>query len=260
VTAPRFRRRRQDGRAPAVAGDFPDDGRDITEAIGHRVASWDGTTIRWEGASDIGLPGDDAYPAVDPAEEYRQAIAQANASPDPAPLAEIRAGHSPRYPAPGMLRAQPPAPDMFPALQDPPAAPVGYEVTGRETGQGWPHLFELRCAYPAALAETPIPCDSAHRDHTVTSFRALRRSAQAAGWHMDRLEQWVCPRCCQVSTAYRGLYPVTVWDALAAEAYVVGDLRGENRERARAELGLRDRTLEHYDASHKHGGHAAVTQ
>jgi hypothetical protein len=265
MTAPRFRRHRNpDGRRPAFTGDFPPGDRDITEIIQDAPPpDWDGT------APLAALRGQPRYtPAVSPADDYRQAIAQANTEAGNPPGSGYHSGtgdattwHPGQYPPGHPKSSEPHGPDMFPALREPPApppAPVGYEVTGRETGQGWPHLFELHCDYPAALAETPIPCDSVHRDGTALSFRGLRRSAQAAGWHMDRLGQWVCPRCCQANPDYRGLYPVTVYDPLAAEAYLVGDPRGENRERARAELGLRDRTLRHYDASHKRGGHAVT--
>jgi len=237
----RFQRRHRnpDGRRPVLAGGFPGDDRDITEVLGpHRGAIYDGATFQWEGASGAGLPDGRLYPRT-PYPPYPD--------PDPAPAPS------------GRLRVQPPGPDMFPALREPPAppaAPVGYEIIGRETAKGWPRLGELRCDYPAALAETPIPCDSVHRDPAATTFYGLRLSAQAAGWHMDRLGQWVCPRCCQVNPEYRGLYPVTFYDIQAAEAYVAGDLRGENRERARAELGARVRTLLHHDNSHQRGRHA----
>jgi hypothetical protein len=236
VTSPRFRRHRNpDGRRP----DFTGDGRDITQALQDAgPPDWDGTTMPLSA-----LRSQPRYtPAVTPAEDYRQAIAHAGAEPGNPPGSGYFSGigpgavtwHPGQYPPdPGpaaaplaMLRARPHGPDMFPALPGPPPAPVGYEVTGRETGRGWPHLFELRCAYPAALAETPIPCDSVHRDAGALSFRALRRSAQAAGWHMDRLEQWVCPRCCQVNPEYRTLYSVTLYDIQAAEAYVSGDWLG----------------------------------
>ena len=259
MTSPKRRNRRQPpGRAPAFT-----DGRDITEVLGPR-AGWDATPTTWGGASDIGLP-----PAVSPADDYRQAIARANAEPGNPPGSGYHSGigagtawHPGQYPPdpapPAMLRARPPAPDMFPALQPPstPVAPVGYEVTGRETGRGWPHLFELRCDYPAALAATPIPCDGIHRDSGALSFRELRQSAQAAGWHMDACGRWACPRCCQASPEYRGLYPVTVYDPLAAEAYVVGDMAGERAYRANAECFLRVRTLLHHASSHKRGRHA----
>ncbi|HEX5567029.1 MAG TPA: hypothetical protein VFY14_08930 [Streptomyces sp.] len=242
MTAPRRPRRTRDRRPAAFPDGFPGDDRTATEVLGpYRGTVHDGAGFQWQGASDVGLP------PVSPAEDYRRAIAQANAEAAAAPF--------------DRLRVHGPQPDMFPALREPPpvpAAPVGYEVTGRETAQGWSHLGELRCDYPAALAETPIPCDGVWRDHAATTFRGLRMSAQAAGWHMDRLGQWACPRCCQASPEYRTLYAVTVYDPLAAEAYVVGDLRGENRERARAELDLRDRTVEHHHDSHEHGRHAAV--
>jgi len=255
VTFPRRRpHRRQDGRTPAFPGDFPDDDRDMTQILGpHRGTVYDGARFEWGGASSIGLPDSDTPPAS-PADDYRQAIAQANTE------AEILARARARRPAPDMFPALPPGPPPVTVRHDPPAAPVGYEIIGRETAKGWPRLGELRCDYPAALAETPIPCDSVHRDGTALSFRDLRRSAQAAGWHMDRLGQWACPRCCQASPEYRGLYPVTVYDPLAAEAHLTGDPRGENRERARAELALRDRTLDHHEASHVLGRHAAATR
>ncbi len=304
MTFPRRRpHRRQDGRTPAFPGDFPDDDRDMTQVLGpHRGTVYDGARFEWGGASSIGLPDSDTPPAS-PAGDYRQAIAQANAEAGNPPGSGYHSGigdattwHPGQYPPRHPKSSEPHGPDMFPALppgpppvtvrHDPPAAPVGYEIIGRETAKGWPRLGELRCDYPAALAETPIPCDSVHRDGTALSFRDLRLSAQTAGWHMDRLGQWACPRCCQASPEYRGLYPVTVYDPLAAEAHVARDQRGvmaawleadgsaattsyyqwvaaagvETAARAAAELGLRDRTLDHHEASHALGRHAAATR
>jgi hypothetical protein len=213
VTAPRFGRRRQPDAPPAVFSD----GRDITEVLG-RPADWDGTTIAWEGASDVGLPdGGGGYDATG-----------WGAPPHP-PAPAARTGPLER------LRTRTPAPEMLPA---PPPAPDGPRSIARGMARGWPHLFEVRCQFPAAASATPIPCGAVHRDEAAGSFRALRASAYAAGWHLDALGRMACPRCCQASPEYRTLYPVTVHSMLAAEAYVTGDLNGERGYRAAAEHGL----------------------
>jgi hypothetical protein len=89
--------------------------------------------------------------------------------------------------------------------------PDGYDTIARDMAHGWPHLFEIRCAYPAATSETPIPCDTVHRDPAAPSFRDLGLSALAAGWDLDALGRWACPRCGQASSEYRTRRPVTVW-------------------------------------------------
>lgn len=81
---------------------------------------------------------------------------------------------------------------------------------------GWPHLFVIRCSYMAAPHATPIPCASVLRDPDAGSFRSLRRTAYAAGWHLDALGRMVCPRCVQESAEFMTLYPVTFWHADAA--------------------------------------------
>ena len=214
MTHPRLRRHRSG------------DDRDATEFLESiRPADWDGRTYEFTGASSAGLPDDGI--------NYDTSYDATGWEPEPAtaPLAA--------------LRARPPAPGMLPA--------AGFDTIARDMTHGWQHLFELRCAYPAARAETPIPCDSAHRDPAAGSFRALRRSAFAAGWHLDALGRLACPRCCQASPEYRTLYPLTVHDARAAEAYAAGDLRGEAAQRAGAE---HDLFRDVHDTA-RHGRHEA---
>jgi hypothetical protein len=191
VTSSRFRRRSQAGREPAFDGDFggSDDATEHLHAI--RPATWDGTTITFGGASGAGLPPGQVYTGADPAARVRQAI-------EMTALAE-------RGPA-----VTPPA--------IPRALPLADDKIARSMTPGWAHLFEVRCAYPATAHATPIPCDSTHRDDTARSFRALRQSAQAAGWHLDTFGRWACPACCQDSPEYRTLYPLIIWEPDAAEA------------------------------------------
>ena len=121
-------------------------------------------------------------------------------------------------------------------------APAGQhddDKIARDMAHGWPHLFEVRCAYPAADSDTPIPCGAVHRDAAARSFRGLRQSAQAAGWHLDALGRWACPDCCQESPGYRTLYPVILWDPGRARGRAgFGDVGAEFWHRARAEHDL----------------------
>jgi hypothetical protein len=82
--------------------------------------------------------------------------------------------------------------------------------------RAWPHLFEVRCTYPAAPSRTPIPCGSVHRDPEACTFRGLRLSAREAGWRLDAFGRWACPPCTQESGEFRTLYPVTFWAEGAA--------------------------------------------
>jgi hypothetical protein len=212
VTFPRFRQHRSPGgRAPVFDGDFPGGDRDITEVLDR--ADWDGTTITFGGASGIGLGPYEPYPDPDPdVPQLRRAI-------ETTALAER--GTGPR----ALLRALPPAAGL-------------YDAIARDMAHGWPHLFEVRCQFPAAASDTPIPCDSVHRDPAALSFRGLRASAFAAGWHLDALGRMACPHCCQDSPAYRTLYPVITWDPDAAEAEQAGDWRAGSAYRAAAEHDL----------------------
>jgi len=263
MTAPRFRRHRgRDGRRPAFAGDFGDDGRDITEVIG-RPADWDGSTFEWGGASDVGLPDGGAYPAaVSPAEDYRQAIARANAGPATAPLAR--------------LRVQPPAPDMFPALPPgpPPPPPAAAQ---RDTGPQQRLPRYARTAARPRPRRAPdeaifvwVPSISQHvllcgmclwRRHAdpITAnmpftFESLRQSAWITGWRTDAFTRWCCPHC-QGTRAYWSPRQVIQWDGDALDAYLAGDAHAESWHRARAERHL---ICDVADASH--GRHAAVTR
>jgi hypothetical protein len=132
---------------------------------------------------------------------------------------------------------------------------------------GWPHLFEVRCQYPAAPHDTPIPCDTApHRDDRAGSIRALRRSAQAAGWHLDALGRWTCPPC-QMGSQYRTLYPVTVRAGAGPAGRAEHDLAlsPELREELdRAEFRLRDdryaEWVQAVRAGQQRARHRAVTR
>ena len=216
MTPPRFRRhhRNPDGRRPVLDGDFPG-GEPVTEVLGRaELPAWDGTT--WGGASGAGLDPDNIYA-------------------QPAPVT-VRETEPVSVQLAARLRRRPPAPETSPAL---PPAPAGdQDKIALDMAAGWPHLFEVRCAYPAAACATPIPCGAVHRDAGALSFRALRASAFAAGWHLDALGRLCCPRCCQDSPEYRTLYPVTIWDPGAAAAVLAGDFRAERRHRAAAEHDL----------------------
>jgi hypothetical protein len=143
------------------------------------AAGWDPGPIPFDGASDTGQPPGQVYD--DAADALRQAI------------------------------------EMTALAGRDPAAGDGHDTIARDMAHGWPHLFEIRCAYPAATSETPIPCDTKpHRDLTAPSFRDLGLSALAAGWHLDALGRWACPRCCQASSEYRTRRPVAVWAEGAA--------------------------------------------
>jgi len=235
VTAPRFRRHRSsDGRRPVLAGDFPDDGRDITEILHDTpTADWDGT------APLTALRGQPRYtPAVSPADDYRQAIAQAN----------TEAGLYPRPPA----ITPPRGPDMFPALQqDPPGTPLPpipphtYDPDSHQygrpctlCGEGPDHpLHNQRDTGPqqrlprfsrtAARPRPQRPPDCAifvwvpsisqhvllcgmcrwrrHADPITASmpftFESLRQSAYITGWRLDAFTRWCCPAC-QDTAAY----------------------------------------------------------
>ena len=166
-------------------------------------ADWDATTIAWLGASGTGLPDEDPTVA-----DLRQAI-------------EITALADRGQPRDRPLRVN--------------AGEHDDDKIARDMTRGWPRLFEVRCAYPAAAHPTPIPCGATHRDDTALTFRGLRQSAQAAGWHLDALGRWACPDCCQDNPAYRTLYPLTQWDAGAAQAALAGDVHAEFWLRAVAE-------------------------
>jgi hypothetical protein len=260
---PRRRTSRPRGRAQlALTGDFPDD-RDIADtlaAVG--PPDWDGTTITFGGASGTGL---------DPAAVY-SAPAPLAIAPPPKEEAETSELYNKRArrvvgpPADGAapftwLRADGRRPAMFPAL---PAAgpPVTFQAgapdddgnsIARDMTRGWPHLFEVRCAYPAAASDTPIPCGAAHRDEDARSFRDLRRSAQADGWHLDAFGRWACPRCCQDSPEYRTLYALAHYHPHAANVRLAGDTAAEFALRVTAEHNL----LRDVRDTARHGRHQA---
>lgn len=77
--------------------------------------------------------------------------------------------------------------------------------------RAWSHLFELRCTYPAAPCETPIPCGACYADPQACTFRGLRLSAREAGWRLDAFGRWACPSCVQECGEFRTLYPLTFW-------------------------------------------------
>jgi hypothetical protein len=238
VTAPRFRRHRSsDGRRPAFAGDFTDDGRDITEVLeAAGPPAWDGATMPLSG-----LRGQPRYtPAADPAEDYRQAIAQANAKPAVAPLAR--------------LRAQPHGPDMFPALPPgPPPAPAAGQHEPRDTGpqQRLPRYSRTAarprpqrapdCAifiWSDLLGQHIMKCGVCLRSRYADpiagtmpfTFEALRVSAHVSGWRTDAFSRWACPAC-QLTPAYWSPRQVIQWDGDAVEAYLAGDMRGREAPR-----------------------------
>jgi hypothetical protein len=239
-----FRQQRRDfGPGEDLNSPGSDDPTEHLNAI--RPASWDGTTLTFSGASGAGLPPGGAFRRpgeIDasgwdhPDELYADAEAAGlRQAIETTALAE-------RGPGPGAgparLRALPPPAAPVPAA---PPAPVGQhddDRIARGMARGWAHLFVLRCEFPAADVATPIPCGSAHRDEGARSFRGLRASAQAAGWHLDALGRWACPLCCQDSPGYRTLYPLTVWDPDAAEARLARDPDGEFWARAAAEHDL----------------------
>lgn len=215
MTLPSRRNRRTRGRSHlTLTGDFPGHAQDITEELARiRTATWDGTTIDFSngGASSTGLPPGAVYAA--PVAEDTQPIPPLTPQPRPRP----------RDPLTGDLPLQ----DINPR----------HDTIGRDTARGWPHLTEIRCAYPAAASATPIPCDSKYTAD-APSFRDQRRAAYAAGWHLDDLGRMVCPRCARRNPGYRSLYPLTLWDPDAFTAAQAGDQDTENWFRAAAELGL----------------------
>lgn len=164
--------------------DFSGARDDITEIMHElRTGECGGLTVPFAGASDAGvMPG---------------------AATEPFPAPEPR----PR----GQLRAVPPPDRDVPGFQEMRLHADGDRVpVAEQAARGWAHLFTIRCGYPAASHDTPIPCGAEHRDPDVGTFRRLRLSAQAAGWHLDAYGRWACPAC-QMTSEYRTLYPVTFW-------------------------------------------------
>ncbi len=211
---------------------------DITEVLNAiRPAAWDGTTLTFGGASDAGLGPASVYgaPVADEVSGVRQAIEQTGlaerrrAASGPQP--RLRAVPPVQEPArPGGCTCTPPSasgahkpPCPWSMQQQAPAAQHDGAIA-LELAEGWPHLFEVRCQFPAAASATPIPCGTVHRDEGALTFRDLRRSAFAAGWHLDAFGRFACPRCCQHNPAFRTLYPVAIWAEGAAGA------RGEMRD------------------------------
>jgi hypothetical protein len=155
---------------------------------GLRTGDHDGRTVPYAGTSDLGvMPGPDTQPftAENVAEIGRRAWDQRPA-------------------------ARPPARDALGFQETRLHADCDPAPQAEATARGWPHLFTIRCGYPAAGHHTPIPCGAAHRDPAMGTFRRLRLSAQAAGWHLDAWGRWACPGC-QMSSDYRTLYPVAIW-------------------------------------------------
>lgn len=185
--------RRQPRPRLALAGDFGDE--TITEALNR--ADHDGRTWEFTGASSIGLP-DDTQPV---------AIKQTGRDTEPfaAARAKRRAWHRDR----------------------------GQHVIADGLAHGWPRLFEIRCAYPAARHDTPIPCDQVFTDPAAATFTALRESARAAGWNVDAHGRDACPACSQASPAYRTPYPVMLWAGGAHPAAIEHDLIRDVRDAAR---------------------------
>jgi len=280
VTPPRFRRHRNpDGRRPAFTGDFPPGDRDITEAFEHvQATEWDGTTLTLPG-----LRGQPRYtPAVNPADDYRRAVAQANdeAGPFAAGLWQASATiqEASATAEAGRLRAQAPGPDMFPALPPAPPAPAAAQQHDpRDTG---PQQRLPRYARTAARPRPQRPADCAifvwvpsisqhvllcgmcrwrrHADPVTATmpftFESLRQSAYITGWRLDAFTRWCCPAC-QGTAAYWSPRQVILWDGDALDAYKAGDTRGEFWHRARAERHL---ICDVTDAGH--GKHAAATR
>ena len=155
----------------ALAGDFPGDGRDITEVIG-RPADWDGTTIEFAGASGAGLPGGIAYDAA--------------TSHGTSPLARLRAG--PRYGPPE------PAPAGYAATTGPlpvigrPAVSIGDALT-HDDAFG-PKLAPLPCGH----CGTPpsVPARILDRTRIIGHVNWL---AARDGWKFDTDLIWTCPAC-----------------------------------------------------------------
>lgn len=285
MTAPRFRRHRSsDGRRPAFAGDFTDDGRDITEVI----ADYDGSTYEWGGASNVGLPDGALF-------------------------------QRPPYP-PYPYQTRPPGPDMFPALHsrpgdplppipphtydpdshqhgrpctfcgegpdhplhtagtpDPPPPPPPAQHEPRDTGpqQRLPRYSRTAarprpqrapdCAifvWVPSISQHVLLCGMClwrrHADPITASmpftFESLRQSAYVTGWRTDAFTRWCCPHC-QGTAAYHSPRQVIQWDGDALDAYLAGDVHAESWHRARAERHL---ICDVADASH--GKHAAVTR
>jgi hypothetical protein len=183
------------------------------------AADWDATAYQWGGASTIGLPDGDTPTAVSPADDYRRAIAQANAGPETAPL-----------------RAQPRGPDMFPALPPapppgPPAAPTRpAPARQHDTGPQRLPRYSRTTARPRPrrapdcaifiwsdlLSQHIMKCGICLRSRYADpiagtmpfTFESLRVSAHVSGWRLDAFTRWACPAC-QGTPAYRSPYPVT---------------------------------------------------
>jgi hypothetical protein len=227
MTAPRLRRHRsRDGRQPVFSGDFPATDRDVTEVF--PAADWDATAYQWGGASSIGLPDGDTPTAVSPADDYRRAIAQANASADAMPIATLRARYAPRPPGPDMFPALPPGPPP-PAPQQQPA-PAGQHDTGPQ--QRLPR-YARTAARPRPrrdpdtaifiwsdlLSQHIMLCGICLRSRYADpiagtmpfTFESLRVSAHISGWRLDAFTRWACPAC-QGTVNYRTPHCVTFWD------------------------------------------------
>ena len=91
------------------------------------------------------------------------------------------------------------------------------------------------------------------------AFEALRVSAWTSMWRLDAFDRWACPAC-QLTPAWHARYTVTLYDDQAAQARLARDGDAERWYRGTAEHAVRERTLRHYDNSHAHGAHAAVTR
>lgn len=143
------------------------------------------------------------------------------------------------------LRALGPRPDTFPALDERDTGPMQrmprltrvqqrprpdrpYDafipVWSKILGQ---HLMECGVCVRSRYADPTTA-------HMPFPFEALRESAYAAGWRLDRFARWACPAC-QRTPAYHARYSLIHWDPDAAEAYGTS---GEREYRQAAEHDL----------------------
>lgn len=201
----------------ALAGDFPDDDRDITQVIG-RPADWDGTT--WEDASGAARPGGGVF--------YGASPEPAGFQPDAARHQPAAPQHDPRDTAPQqrlprMNRlAQRPRPRREPDL----AIFTWSNIIHQHIMLCFTCPPERRSRHADPIAATmPLP------------FESLRQSAYVMGWRLDTYGRWAC-KACQDTTRYNSPRQVIQYDPGAAEAYQAGDTRAEYWHRAAAELDL----------------------
>lgn len=182
------------------------------------VADEEAPTRQFQGVSDLGvMPKPGTLAQYAPTEQIPAVRASG-------PMAALQtSGPFPAVRVSGpqrRLRPVPPPPELDvlglpaqkPAVHLDPRTPVLDDIA-----RGWGRMFTIACEYDAAEHQSPIPCDTIHRDPEAATFPALKESAWDAGWRMDDMGRWACPD--HVATpAYRTPFHLTFWAPGAHEA------------------------------------------